>query len=134
MRYWSNLPHETEDDTRPTLEKLKKPGPRTYFVMDHDGTAIGTCGIHEGYEVGFILHPDFWGRGLAAEALRAIVSHVWATTDWPVITADADPRNLASVGLLTHLGFEVSGFAMNTFRVGGQWSDSVYFSLRRPDV
>ena len=133
MRYWSNLPHETVEDTRPTFEKLSAPGPRRYFVFDFEGALVGMGGIHTGTEIGFLMHPDYWGQGFASEAVRGVVDHVWATTDWPAITADADPRNLRSVRLLTHLGFQVSGFARNTFCVGGEWSDSVYFALPRPE-
>ncbi|MEE9429245.1 MAG: GNAT family N-acetyltransferase [Paracoccaceae bacterium] len=133
MRYWSNLPHKTEAETLPSLEKLKKPGPRTYFVLDHRDTVIGIGGIHTGTEIGFMLHPDHWRQGFAAEAVRAIVDHTWATTDFPKITADVDPLNLSSLRLLTKLGFQVSGFAKDTFCVGKNWSDSVFFALPRPD-
>ncbi len=132
MRYWSNLPHKTPEDTKPSLEKLKAPGPRTYFVFDYQGQVIGLGGIHSGTEIGFILHPDHWRQGFATEALQVIMNHVWETTDWPHITADADPRNLASVGILNSLGFRVSGFAKDTFCVGREWSDSVFLSCPRP--
>ncbi len=132
MRYWSNPPHEAVEDTRSSLEKLKSPDLNLYFVFDHEGTVIGLGGIHTGTEIGFILHPDHWGLGFAGEAISAVIDHVWATTDLPQITADADPRNLRSVGLLTRLGFRVTGFARDTFCVGGEWSDSVYFALPRP--
>ena len=133
MRYWSNLPHATPEDTRPTFEKLSAPGPRTYFVFEADGAVIGVGGIHAGTEIGFLLHPDHWGKGLATEAVGAVIAHIWETTDFPWITADADPRNARSVGFLTRMGFHVSGFAQNTFCVGGEWSDSVYFTLPRPE-
>lgn len=132
MRYWSDLPHKTPEDTRPSLDRLKKPGPRKYFVMEHENTVIGLGGIHTGAEIGYILHPEYWGRGFASEALRAIINLVWTTTELPHITADVDPLNLDSVRLLTRLGFQISGFAKDTFCVGGIWSDSVYFALRRP--
>ncbi len=132
MRYWSNLPHQTPDDTRRTLSKLKNPDLNTYLVFDHEDTVIGLGGIHTGTEIGFILHPDFWGQGFATEAVQAVIEHVWASTDLPQITADADPRNFRSIGLLTRLEFRVTGFAQNTFCVGGEWSDSVYFALPRP--
>ncbi|KMW56663.1 acetyltransferase, GNAT family [Candidatus Rhodobacter oscarellae] len=132
MRYWSSPPHKNAEETRPIVENLKADGPRSYFVFDHNETVIGLGGVHSGSEIGYLLHPDFWGKGLASEALGAIISHFWATTDVPQITADVDPRNTGSVMLLTRLGFQVSGFARDTFCISGEWSDSVYFSLQRP--
>ena len=132
MKYWSNAPHESPEDTRPSFEKLSLPGERMYFVIEYEGSVIGTAGIHEGDEIGFILHPDNWRKGLMREAVQRIIAHAWATTDFDQITADADPENAASVGFLTALGFKETGRAKNTFCVDGHWSDSVYFALPRP--
>ena len=49
------------------------------------------------------------------------------------ITADIDPRNDRSLRLLLSLGFEKTGEAQATFRVGEVWTDSVYLALPAPD-
>lgn len=134
MRYWDSPPHRTPDDTLYIHGKLSQPGPRRYFVWDHGGRIVGAGGIHANRELGFILHPDHWGRGFAKEGAQAVIDHVWDTTDWPCITAQADPGNLASVGLLTRLGFRVTGFVRDAVRVAGEWSDNVVLALpRNPD-
>ncbi len=132
MRYWSYPPLGTIDDIKPLLQELMRPGPRQYFVVEYGGAVVGTCGIHEGTEIGFILHPDHWRKGLASEAGRAVIQHMWDTTDVPHITADIDPRNTASEAILTHLGFTQTGTAIRTFCIAGDWSDSAYFTLDRP--
>lgn len=132
MRYWSTPPHRTIDDTRPRLNELMKPGPRLYFVFEHRGLAIGTGGLRKASDIGYILHPDHWRKGLGGEALRAILTHVWATTDLARVTAEVDPVNTASTRFLSMLGFRETGRAANTFCIDGQWSDSVYFALDRP--
>ena len=132
MKYWSNAPHETPEQTRETLSTLMLPGPRLYFAIEFEGCVIGTAGVHEGDEIGFILHPDYWRKGLMSEAVHRIIAHVWAETDLAQITADADPDNEASVGILRALGFQETGRAKNTFCIEGVWSDSVYFALKRP--
>jgi RimJ/RimL family protein N-acetyltransferase len=45
------------------------------------------------------------------------------------IAADVDPRNAASIGLLTRLGFVRKGEAKATVKVGDEWMDSLYFEL-----
>lgn len=132
MRYWDSPPHRTPEDTRAIHGKLSQPGERRYFVWDRDGAIIGAGGIHANRELGFILHPDHWGNGFAREATEAVIGDIWASTGWPRITAKADPRNLASVGLLTRLGFRVTGFARDDVCVAGDWSDSVFMALPRP--
>ena len=47
----------------------------------------------------------------------------------PTIEADVDPRNVASLRLLTGLGFEEISRASRTGNIGGAWCDSVYLRL-----
>ena len=82
-------------------------------------------------EIGYILHPDAWGQGLATEALTAVIDHVFATRDVETLTADVDPGNLASIRLLERLGFGKTGEAKATFLIGDQWMDSLYYGLDR---
>lgn len=131
MRYWDSPAHRTLEDTRGLHERLMRPGPRRYFVWDCDGQVIGTGGFHAEAELGFILHPDHWRKGFAREACSTLIAHIWGTTDVSKIVAEADPRNLASVGLLTRLGFRVTGFVRDAIFHNGEWTDSVYFALPR---
>ncbi|MEO0702102.1 MAG: GNAT family N-acetyltransferase [Pseudomonadota bacterium] len=133
MRYWSSLPHADLSETQEWLDRLiaSARDPLLYFVIEHGGRAIGTAGVHENAEVGIILHADFWRQGLGREALETLIPYLFDATDAAALTADADPRNLGSVGLLKSVGFNVTGHAKRTFCVGGEWSDSVYLALPR---
>ena len=133
-RWWSTPPHETLDQTRTWLEGMIANGPdHPDFVVELDGRVIGKAGFWRLPEVGYILHPDAWGRGLAAEAVGAAIDHVFATRDVETLTADVDPDNAASIRLLERLGFSRTGFAANTWNVGGVWKDSLYYALSRAD-
>jgi ribosomal-protein-alanine N-acetyltransferase len=134
MRYWSTPPHDSPARTQETLDRLidHADGLLTYFVIEKDGRVIGTAGMHQGDEVGFILHPDYWRQGIISEAMSAIIPHLFSITDHAQLTADADPRNAASVGILKSLGFKETHRAERTFCINGEWSDSVYFTLQRP--
>lgn len=134
MLYMGRLPHERPEETAEWLDELLAPqgGERDLFLVEHEGRVIGRLGIWRLPEIGFIFHPEAWGRGFATEALAAFIDHVFATTTAPELTADVDPRNKASLKLLKRLGFEVTGEAKNTFQVADEWSDSIYLSLLRP--
>lgn len=130
--YWSTPPHESLDQTRAWMADMLEPGPgREDFVVELNGKVIGKAGFWRLPEVGYILHPDAWGRGLGLEAVGATIAHVFKTHDLDVLTADVDPRNLASLRLLERLGFQQTGSAERTFRIGDAWVDSLYFSLSR---
>ncbi len=134
MRYWSRPPHAEVEQTREFLQAMiDAPADLSDdFVVEHQGRAIGKAGCWRLPEVGYILHPDHWGKGLATEALTAVVGHVFAT--WPVeaIKADVDPRNQGSLRLLAKLGFVETHRARRTWLVGEEWCDSVYLALLRP--
>lgn len=134
MRYWSTPPHATLAETRLWLsEMLAAPAAVSDdFVIEQAGRVIGKAGCWRLPEIGFILHSGQWRRGYAREALAALVPRLFARFDMPAITADVDPRNRASLGLLRGLGFVETGRASRTWDVGGTWCDSVYLALPRP--
>jgi RimJ/RimL family protein N-acetyltransferase len=134
MRYWSSLPHRELAETREWLANMiaSEPGVREDFVVEFDGRVIGKAGCYQLPEIGYILHPDCWGRGLATEALTAVIAHVFERHPIPALRADIDPRNTASIRLLTKLGFVESGRAARTWHIGDEWCDSIYFTLPRP--
>ncbi|MBB3871186.1 GNAT family N-acetyltransferase [Brevundimonas mediterranea] len=133
MRWWSTTPHETREQTVEWLESMIAADPENSddFVIQAQGRVIGKAGFWRLPEIGYILHPDYWGRGLATEALTAVIDHVIATRDTDGVTADVDPANVASIRLLGRLGFEQTGAASRTWQVGGVWMDSLYFGLDR---
>jgi [ribosomal protein S5]-alanine N-acetyltransferase len=48
-------------------------------------------------EVAYALAPEFWGRGYATEAARAIRDHAFRTLDVPHLISLIDPENAASI-------------------------------------
>ena len=132
MRYWSSPPHADRNETETMVKRGLNLAPSvlTYFLIEKDGRAVGRGGVHEGDEIGFILGSDHWGQGIMTEALDAMIPYFFHDLKFPQLTADADPRNKASVATLLKAGFEQTGTEKNTFCVNGEWSNSVYFTLK----
>lgn len=132
MRYWSRPEHETLEETRHWLGFLVEPAPDSLdFLIEKDGEVIGKAGAWQLPEVGFLLHPDHWGKGLAFEAMTAVIAHVEAEfPDLSALTAEVDPRNAASLRLLAKLGFAETHRAERTLLWKDEWCDSVW--LARP--
>jgi len=135
MQFWSTPPHPGPSTTKSNLTRQIRAAADklTYFVIEMDGRVIGNAGMHRENEVGFILHPDFWRQGIVKEAMQAIIPYLFEQTDHDHLTAEADPRNQASISALTSLGFVETHREERTFFIEGEWSDSVYFALPRPD-
>ncbi|MDO7834719.1 GNAT family N-acetyltransferase [Sphingobium sp. HBC34] len=56
-------------------------------------------------EAGWVLGRDAWGRGIATEAMQAILQWADAHLDAPAIRCIIDPGNLASIKVAGKLGF-----------------------------
>ena len=130
MRYWSTPPHCNIEESATWLRSMVDLDPAVGddFIITLDGAVIGKLGAWKLPEVGFLLTPAYWGRGLALEAMRAFVARRrdCGSTE---ITADVDPRNLPSLRLLERCGFEESHRASGTWQVGDELCDSVYLRL-----
>jgi ribosomal-protein-alanine N-acetyltransferase len=93
---------------------------------------IGDVGAGRLPDFGFMIHPDYWGRGFATEASTAFIEYAFGNTAATELLADVDPRNAASLRVLDRLGFKETGRAERTFLLGDEWCDSIYLALQRP--
>lgn len=130
MRYWSTPPHAELDQTALWIASMIDVDPALSddFIVTLDGAVIGKLGAWRLPEVGFLIDPAHWGCGLASEAMGAFVKRR-RTLGSSELTADVDPRNVASLRLLDHHGFVETGRASGTWQVGDELCDSVYLKL-----
>ena len=127
MRYWSTLPHESAKTTADWVRSMiDPPAGSDDFIVTLNGETIGKLGAWQLPDIGYLIDPAQWGRGYASEALAAFLAHRRRMGS-EFLTADTDPRNLASIRLLQRHGFIETGRAERTWLIGGQWYDSIYW-------
>lgn len=131
MRYWSTPPHSSLHQSREWLKGMmaSPEGESDDFVVEYEGRVIGKAGFWRLPEIGYIFHPDKWGRGLGLECLTALIDRAFRRCDVDTLCADVDPRNAASLRLLAKLGFSETRRESATILVGDEWCDSVYLEL-----
>lgn len=99
---------------------------------------VGTVGFwriaaeHHHGELGYLLRPDLWGRGLTREAAAAVVRCGFERLGFHRIEACVDPANQASVRVLESLGFALEGRHRANFHFEGSFLDTLYFGLLNP--
>lgn len=82
-----------------------------YLVMLKDaGTPIGMCGLLkrdalDDVDIGFAFLPEFWLKGFAIEAARAVMEHGRRDFGLKRIVAVTNPDNAGSIRVLEKLGF-----------------------------
>ena len=84
---------------------------------------------HRGGEVGYVLHPDFQGRGLATEGAGAMLQIAFETLGMHRVMARIDARNTASAAVLERLGMRREARLVKNKWFKGEWSDEVDYAL-----
>lgn len=101
-------------------------------------TPIGYCGFfHQEVddqaeiEIGYRLHPDFWGKGYATEAARAVRDHGFSEWKLDRLISLIHPDNTASRRVAEKNGMSLErattfkGFPANVFAISRkQWLDA----------
>ena len=83
-------------------------------------------------EVGVTLAPASQGRGIAAEALRALIGELFAARGMHRVIAQADDRNAAVQRLLERLGLRLEARHVEADWFKGEWTTlRVYAVLAR---
>jgi RimJ/RimL family protein N-acetyltransferase len=95
---------------------------------------IGDVGVdlHENRrqaEIGFTLDRAYQKRGFAAEAVRALLNHLFTVRGLHKVSAEADARNLASARLLERVGFTREGLRREHTWIKGEWTDDLLYGL-----
>ncbi len=78
-----------------------------------NGELIGSCGYHlteaGSPEIGYWIGEPYWNHGFATEAVRAMVDHVFTSTEFELLTAGCRVTNAASRSVLDKCGFQWVG-------------------------
>ena len=99
-----------------------------------DDRMIGTIGFyrlmkeHFRAEIGYLLHPDHWRKGIMGEAIDAAVACGFDRLKFHSIEAVTDPANTASNRLLEKHGFVREGLFRENYFWNGKFYDSAVWS------
>lgn len=112
--------------------------PRRVFAAAVDGRGVvgsgeilrvsGTC-----REIGYAVHPDYWGRGLGTRIAGALISTAFDEPLVERVQATCDPRNEASCAVLRRSGMSVEGSLRHTILLRDGWRDSLMHSILRAE-
>jgi ribosomal-protein-alanine N-acetyltransferase len=144
MTYWSGPPYRALEEAERLVvrvsEALAAGRGIEWAITERDGgRLVGKCGFHRWEqahrraEIGYALASAHWNRGLATEALGAMLSWGIAALDLHTVEAQVDPRNEPSIRLLDRLGFAREGLLKESFLYEGEFCDTAIYSLLTRD-
>lgn len=113
----------------------EKRGIRWGIELKEKAGLIGTIGFnawspkHKRAEIGYELHPQYWRKGFATEAVSKVISYGFNELDLTRIGAVVFLENEGSSDLLTKFGFEKEGVLRNYMYQNGVAYDTNVYSL-----
>jgi RimJ/RimL family protein N-acetyltransferase len=123
------------DQTAAFLEKVlnwDRAGQPSQFalIFRETGALIGYCGFFhqrvdgkDETEIGYRLHPDYWNKGLATEAARAVRDYAFGDLQLSRVISLIHPENVASrrvaekIGTLLERQTVFKGLATQVFAI-----------------
>jgi RimJ/RimL family protein N-acetyltransferase len=114
------------------------PGDWIQIAIDQGGELVGDVAVGldkagRTATVGFTLRADMQGRGIAREAVRAVVDRLFEHLGVHRIQAETAVENERSIRLLLALGFMHEGTTRDAEWSKGRWWDAAHFGLLASD-
>ncbi|PEJ51775.1 MULTISPECIES: GNAT family N-acetyltransferase [unclassified Bacillus (in: firmicutes)] len=114
-------------------------GIRWGIIEKETNKLIGTCGFNayqernKRAEVGYEIHPDYWRKGYATEAVKALLNYGFDMLQLNRIGAIVYPENLPSQKLLEKIGFTNEGLLREYLIQGTSVHDTYAYSILRKE-
>jgi [ribosomal protein S5]-alanine N-acetyltransferase len=130
----------TEEQTRNFVEAAVRawsdsPRHRFAYVARLGPDVVGMGELHvrshgrrQG-EITYVVHPGFWGRGIATAIGRQLLARGFGELGLHRIHATCDPRNAGSARVLAKLGMTREGHLRHTRLIRDGWRDSLVFGV-----
>lgn len=135
----------TEEDTKEFIqdvldEATQTPRERYVFAIIYQETLIGAVEImikdfaNKVGEIGYIVNPDYWGKGVATQSAKLMITFGFETLKLHRICATCDPRNIGSAKVLEKVGMLKEGVLReNMLMKDGVWRDSLLYSVLKQE-
>lgn len=144
LKYTQLLPFSAEDEAWHEMNWhmeifTQQIGIRWLIEEKRSGKVIGTCGFlhylkeYSRTEIGYDLAPSYWRRGIMSEVAAPILAFGFNSMKLNRIEAKVDPANVASIGLLTKLGFKQAGELREYETEEGNSIELFVFSMLRKE-
>jgi RimJ/RimL family protein N-acetyltransferase len=122
-----------------TLTELSGDGDSVDLAVELDGRVIGQVDLvllsveHGQGEIGYLLHPDHHGRGLATEAAAELLRLGFEEIGLHRIVALCHVDNRASAAVAQRLGMRREAHFLGCRQVGGVWRDEFLHAVLRDE-
>jgi ribosomal-protein-alanine N-acetyltransferase len=145
VRFLTFPPHRTIDDSKRAireifLTRMERGLPEAYAIVDKQSSKmIGTCDIvkfveNEYAEIGYVLHPNFHGKGLMTEACQAVIGTTFMKFPIQQVQVQHALANFASQRVIEKCGFQLKEIRRDVYHdSNGKTYDTKFYTILRKD-
>jgi ribosomal-protein-alanine N-acetyltransferase len=143
MRFWNQPVHTKRIETERAVRNFIDCTPsyyRFWAVADAEtDRCFGLVNYHDGHIrskrvcIGYIIDPARQRRGIATEAVSAMLDFCFGELGLHRAQAFIHPDNTASIALVEKLGFHREGLLRESLRVTDTWRDELLYALLTAD-
>lgn len=109
------------------------------LIIEYEGAPVGDVLLwlvdveHRIAEIGWVLDPGYGGRGLAREAVAAVLDLAFDHYRLHRVAAQMDARNTASAALASAVGMRHEAHLRQDWWSKGEWTDTLVFGMVSAD-
>ncbi|YCA45049.1 GNAT family N-acetyltransferase [Bacillus sp. JZ8] len=144
MKYYGLAPFKTINEALNEISWYQsilneQTGIRWGITLKGKDEVIGSCGFlnrvpeHYRTEIGYELSRDYWGHGIASEALEAVIRYGFKYLKLQRVEALVEPPNIPSQKLIEKNGFIREGLLRKYEFTCGKFDDLYMYSLLKQD-
>ena len=124
--------HRSVYDTKMLLNTIKKKYKQCDFFewgIEYQGKMIGTAGftsfqiINDSAEIGYVINPEYKGKGIATEAVKAVIKFGFENLALNRISAKYIIGNEASLRVMIKSGMKPEGVHRSMIYTKGKYVD-----------
>ena len=111
-----------------------------WAIIDRESRRmIGTCGFtkidtaNNSAEIGYVLNPDFWGKGFATDAAMRVLEFGFCDLLLQRIEARFMQGNDASLAVMKKLGMTFEGYHRDAVYAKGEYKTVGYCAITREE-
>lgn len=145
MKYLDRPRLKDMDEAHEFIRKIEKDydennGINWMITLKDEDRVIGNIGFwrfdkaNYRIEIGYMLMPQYWGKGIATEAMDPVLQYAFETLKVHSIEANVNPENEASKRLLMKIGFRQEAYFRENYYYDGRFLDSAIFCLLEGDL
>ena len=144
-KYLDREPEHTLDEVLNHIKRVQlsfdeKSGINWVLYTKTENKLIGYVGLwrfekeHNRAEIGYVLHPVYWGKGFMKEAIDRVALFAFGPLEFHSIEANINPGNASSENVLKKCGFKKEAYFRENYFYKGKYLDSVIYSLLKKDI